>query len=139
MSEDHSYLVDPPVRTDVSVYLGDCKQGELQLVCEGTSLLFSEPRWQRARAALNRPSPRGPFPVNRDFTIFIYEVREGPTHPQVMSTLHIYVECRSDKLVHATVHSTLTRRLLLPFPYMIGDDVVTLARNTLDWAAACTD
>ena len=136
MSDDpYSRKVDSLLRTDVTVYLGDYSSDPLRIVCEGQSILFDidEPiTWERARRALNRPSPQGPYPVAKLFSVSVHEIRLGLI--KSLATFHIAVECRNG-VAHAEIHSTRpTQKLDVPF--VLGDDVVTIARAILG-AAAC--
>jgi len=134
--DEHSYRVEGLLQVDVVVYLGDCSGDTLTVVCEGTSLACGdEPRWQSARRALNRPDPRGPFPVASVFSVFVHEIRlEGRVDMQVRATLRVAVQCR-DGMAYASVHSTQHRVDWPPVPFVIGDDVVTIARKVLEHAA----
>ncbi|WP_029970727.1 hypothetical protein [Paraburkholderia graminis] len=133
---EHAYRVEGPLQTNVSVFLGDCTGDALTVVCEGMALTYGEPRWQSVRRALNRPDPRGPFPVFSTFTIYVHEVRlEGPAESQVRASLRVAVECKGG-LAYASVHSTEHRIDLPPVPVVIGDDVVTIARAILEAADA---
>ncbi|MDR5813833.1 hypothetical protein QCE62_09570 [Caballeronia sp. LZ033] len=131
-----SYKVDGLLQTNVTVTLGDGSGDSMQIVCEGTKLSLGEPRWPAARSALSKPEPRGPFPVASAFTIFVSEVRlEGPAESQVRASLRVAVQCK-DGFAYASVHSTQHRIDLPPVPFVIGDDVVTIARTILE-AASC--
>ncbi|MGF6937146.1 hypothetical protein OKW41_006308 [Paraburkholderia sp. UCT70] len=131
---EHAYRVEGPVQRDVAVYLGDCSGDTLTIVCEGTSLVYGEPRWESARRALNRPDPHGPYPVSDRFTVFVHEIRlDGPADTQVRASLRVSVVCR-DGLAYASVHSTQHRIDIAPVPFTIGDDVVTIARKILERA-----
>lgn len=133
---EHSQKVDGLLQTNVTVILGDGFSGDtLRLVCEGTKLSLSESRWSAARSALTKPEPRGPFPVASVFTIFVSEVRlEGPAESQVRASLRVAVQCK-DGHAYASVHSTQHRIDLPPVPFVIGDDVVTIARKILETAS----
>lgn len=133
---EHSRKVDGLLQTNVSVILGDGSGDALHIVCEGTKLSLSEPRWSAARSTLMKPEPRGPFPVSSAFTIFVTEVRlEGPAESQVRASLRVAVQCK-DGHAYASVHSTQHRVDWPPVPFVIGDDVVTIARAVLE-AAPC--
>jgi hypothetical protein len=133
MSDDdsHSRKVGAPVQTDVTIYLGDGSGPSLHIVCEGRSILFDEPRWERALRALNRPSPRGPYPVAQVCSVSVHEIRLGLI--KTLTTLHVAVECR-DSLAHVRMHSTLPLQTL-EVPFVVGDDVVTIARSIFEAAA----
>ncbi|MDR5750362.1 MULTISPECIES: helix-turn-helix domain-containing protein [unclassified Caballeronia] len=134
--DEHSYRVEGLLQTNVTVCLGDGTGDTVHIVCDGTMLSFGESRWRSARSALNGPDPRGPFPVANVFSVFVHEVRlEGPVEWQVRASLRVDVECR-DGLAYASVHSTEHRIDLAPVEFVIGDDVVTIARAILE-AAGC--
>ncbi|WP_157694722.1 hypothetical protein [Caballeronia fortuita] len=133
--DEHSYLVEGLLQTNVAVCLGDGRGDTISIVCEGTKLSLAEPRWSSARSALTKPDPRGPFPVASVFSVFVHEVRlEGPAESQVRASLRISVQCR-DSFAYASVHSTQHRIDLPPVPFAIGDDVVTIARAIFAAAA----
>jgi hypothetical protein len=134
--DEHSYRVEGLLQTNVTVCLGDGAGDTINMVCEGTMLSLGEPRWTSARIALNSPDPKGPFPVASVFSVFVHEVRlEGPAESRVHASLKVAVQCR-DSLAYASVHSTQHRIDLPPVPFVIGDDVVAIARAVLE-AAAC--
>ncbi|PRY05925.1 hypothetical protein [Paraburkholderia sp. BL25I1N1] len=132
---EHSYKVDGLLETNVTVILGDGTGDTVHIVCDGTMLSFGESRWQSARSALNRPDPRGPFPVASVFTVFVHEARmEGPVESQVRASLRVAVQCKN-RLAYASIYSTQHRIDLAPVPFVVGDDVVTIARTVFETAA----
>lgn len=126
MNEPYANRADPPALTMVAVFLGDCIGESLQLACEGTSTLCAAATWQRVADALQHPSPRGPYPVARVFTVFVHNTSHVDS--SVLSTLRVDVVCK-DGLAYASVQSAAPRFDLAPVPVMIGDDVVTIARK----------
>ncbi|MDN7407977.1 hypothetical protein QZM42_05385 [Burkholderia vietnamiensis] len=131
-----SRRVDGLLQTNVTLILGDGTGDSMQLVCEGTKISLGEARWSAARSALIKPEPRGPFPVASVFSLFVHEVRmEGPAESQVRASLRIAVQCK-DGHAYASMHSTQHRIDWAPVPFVIGDDVVTIARAILK-AAPC--
>lgn len=126
MTDSYAYHVDPHVLTTVSVFLGDCGDANLPLMCEGTPTLIDATMWQRVFRALQHPTPRGPFPVASVFTIFVHNTSIADS--SVLSTLLVDVACK-DGLAYASVQSTQSRYDLEPVPVVIGDDVVTIARK----------
>jgi hypothetical protein len=129
MRSAQSSYMPKDIRTDVYVYLGDCSGDSLPLVCEGVSLVVDATTWQRARLALRHPTPRGPFPVGAIFTIFVHETSTSDS--RILSTLRVDVLCTSG-FAHASVLSTQPRLDLEPVPFIVGDDVVTIARKIVE-------
>lgn len=126
--------VNRSVQTDVAVYLGDCSGNGLNVVCDGTSIESQGSTWQRARWALAYPTPRGPYPVSQRFTIFIYETSGyAITGTRVLATFRIDVRCEGT-FAYASVRTAQFVADLAPTPYLIGDDVVTVARHVLETA-----
>lgn len=128
MNDPYAYHFDPPVLTMVSVYLGDCSGDSLPLACDGISAVFDATTWQRAAAALQHPSPRGPYPVSSVLTIFVHDTSRADS--RALSTMRIDVVCR-EGLAYASVQGSQPRFDLDPVPVVIGDDVVTIARKVV--------
>ncbi|EIN00410.1 hypothetical protein WQE_15306 [Paraburkholderia hospita] len=126
VNEPYGRYVAPTMLTTVSVFLGDCSGDSLPLVCEGTSTAFGPPIWQRVALALQHPSPRGPYPVGTLLTLFVHDISIADS--RVLSTFRVDVVCRKG-LAYASVQSATPRFDLAPVPFVIGDDVVTIARK----------
>ena len=126
MSDPHEGYVEPSVLTMVSVFLGDCRGDSLPLVCEGTSTSVDATMWQRVGRALQRPIPRGPYPVAGVFTVFVHDTSLSDS--RVLSTSRIDVVCRGG-LAYASVETMRVRIDRETVPVVIGDDVVTIARK----------
>jgi hypothetical protein len=121
-----------PVQTDVAVYLGDCSGDTLLVVCDGTSVESRGSTWHRALLALGCPTPRGPYPVAKRFTVYVHETSyHATTGPRAVLTFRIDVRCE-DRLAYANVRSAQSSADLPPIPYLIGDDVVTTARRLFE-------
>lgn len=133
MSEAPEVSPDIPfLQTDVSVYLGDCSGDSLSVVCDGSSIEPHGSRWQRALRALAYPTPRGPYPVSAQFTVFIHETSDyGGTRPSAVVTYRVDVRCVGG-LAYASVRDAPSSADLPPIPYVIGDDVVTTARRLFE-------
>lgn len=117
------------LQTDVAVYLGDCTGGTLPVVCDGISMQAVGSTWERALHALAHPTPPGPYPVAAQFAIFVHETSDyATTGPRAVVTFRIDVRCEG-QWAHASVRSAASTAELTPFPYVIGDDVVTTARR----------
>ncbi len=117
------------VQTDVAVYLGDCTGDTLDVVCDGLSTERAGSTSQRALLALACPTPRGPYPVANRFTLFVHETVGGAvTGRSTVVTFRIDVRCEG-RWAYASVRSGQSLVDLPPIPYVIGDDVVTIARR----------
>ena len=117
------------LQTDVAVYLGDCSGTSLSVVCARSSMESRGSTWQRALLALASPTPRGPYPVAKQFTIFVHEMSGYATAgTPATNTLRIDVRCEG-KWAYAGMRNAEFSADLPPIPYVIGDDVVTTARR----------
>lgn len=133
MSKAPGWSPDPPLlQTDVAVYLGDCTGETLLVVCDGTSVESRGSTWHRALLALACPTPRGPYPVAKHFTVYVHETSyHATTGLRAVVTFRVDVRCEG-RLAYASVRSAQSSADLPPIPYVIGDDVVTTARRVFE-------
>jgi hypothetical protein len=126
------------LQTDVAVYLGDCTGVTLPVVCDGSSIESHGSTWQRALLALARPTPRGPYPVAKRFTVYVHET-SYPAIPclRAVVTFRIDVRCEG-RFSYARVRSAESSADLPPIPYVIGDDVLTTARRVFETTSSLT-
>jgi hypothetical protein len=123
-------------RTAASVYLGDCTEPALDVVCDAISTLTGGSTWERALDALAKPSPRGPYAISNRVTLFIYETLLGGSADDYVSTTYrVDIACEAS-LAYATVRIANSLTHLSPIPCPIGDDAVTTARRVLEHASA---
>ncbi|MGF6859133.1 hypothetical protein [Paraburkholderia sp. CI3] len=119
------------VQTEVAVYLGDCTGDRFQLVCDGMTIEPEGSFEERALLALERPSPRGPYPVSARFTAFVHEARlDGDAQEVVLFTTRIDVACMGT-LANVSVQRGQSLVDFAPVSFTIGDDVITIARAVL--------
>jgi hypothetical protein len=120
---------DALISTDVSLYLGDCTGDSLKVLCDGTSERRIGSMWSRALHALVEPSPRGPYAVASRFTIFIHEIRDDSLADSCCSvTFRVNVFCKG-AFAYASVQMPNGGAYAMRTPFVIGDDVVTVARR----------
>jgi hypothetical protein len=129
--EQRSSGVCTVVHTQVAVYLGDGGGDCFFLVCDAVSEVQGVSVWHRALDALARPSPRGPYPVSQTFMIVIHDIVTDISGNQERSTTYqLVVSCRG-RLASAKLDTAEFGKPLAVVPYIIGDDVITIARQVL--------
>ncbi len=132
-----SYRDDPcpfPLTTTLAIYLGHGCSLSFTLVCEGVSQEERGSLRQRAFRAFEQRRPRGPYPVSNRFTIYVHElVESAPAGERVLRMVYIDVTCDTHR-TRAVVSTKQSNRSIEGMFYVIGDDVVTVARRVLDAA-----